>query len=246
MRVKQNNITKFVATFGVIAALFFLLLASPSSYAAQAVVYKEARPKHKLKKVLKDEVVPKQIPAKARIKPETIKPIKDKEIPKQDPAKAEKEKKYFYNPHGKIDPFAPFIIKDQESLKDYRFDASSGTKSKQLAQMENLLRKLRDPKTELQRIHISKLTLTAVIRGKSKNWAMVSDLKGRGYRLEKGTYIGKNGGVVDTIISEEKDTAFGKQSIRKVTIKEPFINRDQKIDYRFIDIEMPNRISAYK
>jgi hypothetical protein len=75
---------------------------------------------------------------------------------------------------------------------------------------------------------------------------MVSDQSGRGYRLEKGTYIGKKGGVVDKIISEEQMTSFGKQSVRKITIKEPYINRDQNLDYRIIEMEMPYNMSVYK
>ena len=220
-----------------------LFLASPS-HGAQAVIYKKARPKHEIKTAIKAKAAPKQVPPKASSKPDKLVQKKDKETPKKEKAK-DNEKNYFYNPHGKLDPFAPFIIKDQESLSEYRSSALRGEKSKQLAQMENILRKLREPKTELQRINISQLTLTAVIRGGNKNWAMVSDPKGRGYRLEKGTFIGKKGGVVEKITCEEKETAFGKQSIRKVTIKEPYI-RGQKIDYRLIDIEMPNRVSSYK
>lgn len=157
-----------------------------------------------------------------------------------------KEEKYFYRPLGKVDPFAPFIIKEEESPEDFGLDDLTRKKSKRLAAMDRLLKKLREPKTELQRIGISKLTLTAIIKGKSKTWAMVSDQKGRGYKLEKGTYIGKNGGIVDKIISEEKYTAFGRQSVRKITIKEPYVNREQNLDYRFIEMEMPYNMSVYK
>jgi Tfp pilus assembly protein PilP len=157
-----------------------------------------------------------------------------------------KEEQYFYKPLGKVDPFAPFIIQEEESREDFGVDDLTRKKTKQLAAMELLLKKLKEPKTELQRIGIPKLTLTAIIKGKTKTWAMVSDEKGRGYKLEKGTYIGTNGGVVDMIISEEQNTAFGRQSVRKITIKEPYINRDQKLDYRFIEMEMPYNISVYK
>lgn len=157
-----------------------------------------------------------------------------------------KEEAYFYKPAGKTDPFAPFIIKEEERREEFGLDSIARKKNKRLAAMERLLKKLKEPKTELQRIAISKLTLTAIIKGKTKNWAMVSDQQGRGYRLERGTYIGKNGGVVDSIICEEKDTSFGRQSVRKITIKEPYINRDEKLDYRFIEMEMPYNMSVYK
>lgn len=168
--------------------------------------------------------------------------IYKKARPQQDLAK---EKQYFYKPLGKIDPFAPFIIKEEGS-EDFGVDDLTRKKTKRLAAMERLLQKLKEPKTELQRIGLSKLTLTAIIKGKTKTWAMVSDENGRGYRLEKGTYIGKNGGVVDKIISEEQNTAFGRQSVRKITIKEPYITRDQKLDYKFIEMEMPYNMSVYK
>jgi Tfp pilus assembly protein PilP len=157
-----------------------------------------------------------------------------------------KEKQYFYSPLGKTDPFAPFIIKGEEGGEDFGVDDLTRKKTKRLAAMERLLQKLKEPKTELQRIGLSKLTLTAIIKGKTKTWAMVSDENGRGYRLEKGTYIGKNGGVVDKIISEEQNTAFGRQSVRKITIKEPYITRDQNLDYKFIEMEMPYNMSVYK
>ena len=164
--------------------------------------------------------------------------------PKQD---LTKEEPYFYKPVGKVDPFAPFIIKEEEGgLGEFGSDDLTRRKTKRLAAMERLLAKLKEPKTELQRIDLSKLTLTAIVKGKSKTWAMVSDENGRGYRLEKGTYIGKNGGVVEKIISEEQNTAFGKQSVRKITIKEPYINRDQNLDYKFIEMEMPYNMSVYK
>jgi Tfp pilus assembly protein PilP len=164
--------------------------------------------------------------------------------PQQDLTKEEQQ--YFYRPLGKVDPFAPFIIQEEESREDFGVDSLTRQKTKRLAAMESLLEKLKEPKTELQRIGIPKLTLTAIIKGKTKTWARVSDEKGRGYRLEKGTYIGKNGGVVDKIISEEQNTAFGRQSVRKITIKEPYINRDQNLDYRFIEMEMPYNMSVYK
>jgi Tfp pilus assembly protein PilP len=157
-----------------------------------------------------------------------------------------KEKQYFYRYLGKVDPFAPFIIKEEGGSKDFGVDDLTRKKTKRLAAMERLLQKLKEPKTELQRIGLSKLTLTAIIKGKTKTWAMVSDENGRGYRLEEGTYIGKNGGVVDKIISEEQNTAFGRQSVRKITIKEPYITRDQNLDYKFIEMEMPYNMSVYK
>ncbi len=81
--------------------------------------------------------------------------------------------------------------------------------------------------------------MTAVIRGESKVWAMVIDPKGKGYFLEKGTKIGMHSGVVDEIICEERETAFGVEIVRKVIIKVPYRDRNRKIIYRSVEMEMP-------
>jgi len=48
-----------------------------------------------------------------------------------------------------------------------------------------------------------------------------------------------NGGVVEDIISEERNTELGKQIIRKVIIKEPYLDQDGKIKYRRVELNMP-------
>jgi hypothetical protein len=61
----------------------------------------------------------------------------------------------------------------------------------------------------------------------------------KGYFLKKGTYIGTNGGVVEEIVNEEKVTDLGKQLVRKVIIKEPYLDENQKISYRQVELKMP-------
>ena len=100
-----------------------------------------------------------------------------------------------------------------------------------------------EPQTELERIELQKLTLTAVIKGKNKVWAMVIGPKGRGYFLEKGTKIGTHSGVVDEIVYDEKRTDFGVEIIRKVVIKIPYRNRNREIIYRSVEMEMPLKTS---
>ena len=74
-------------------------------------------------------------------------------------------------------------------------------------------------------------------------WAMVKDAAGTGYVVKKGTYMGTKGGVVEKIVRETKKTQFGRAVIRKLIIKEPYINEEGVIDYKLIEMEMEG--SAY-
>ncbi len=159
--------------------------------------------------------------------------------PEKDLTEKKEEAAYVYNPAGKTDPFAPFITKQEKSLKDFKSERGAEKGTRLSPEIRDLLNELKRPQTELQRIEISELTLTSIIKGKDKVWAMVSDSKGRGYMLEKGSFIGTQGGVVERIICEEKDTDFGMESIRKIIIKEPFINSDKNLEYKSIEMKMP-------
>jgi len=157
--------------------------------------------------------------------------------PEQDVAQKEEKPKYVYNPAGKTDPFISFLSKPR-----------SGGSGKNLSgrdtepQAEELIAS-KEPQTELEKIDLPKLTLTAVVKGKNKVWAMVIGPKGRGYFLEKGTKIGTHSGVVDEIVYDEKKTDFGVETIRKVIIKIPYRNRNKEIIYRSVEMEMPYRTS---
>lgn len=146
---------------------------------------------------------------------------------------------YVYTPEGKTDPFAAFIVKDGKSRGDLRLERGERLDKAELTRLQQILEKMREPKTELQRIDLGKLTLTSVIRTPDKILAMVSDSSGKGYVLEQGTSIGTNGGVVEAIVCQERRTLFGLETVRKVVVKEPFISPEQKIDYKSFDIEMP-------
>lgn len=155
----------------------------------------------------------------------------------KDDTKLERKEGYVYNPAGKTDPFQSFIVKSEKGKGG---GTSLSARDSEMKDAEEILSE--SPETELEKIEISKLTLTAVIKGKSKVWAMVTDLKGKGYFLEKGTKIGTQSGVVDEIICEEQHTAFGVQMVRKVIIKVPYRDRDRKIIYRSVEMEMPYAI----
>lgn len=153
--------------------------------------------------------------------------------------KKNEEAVYVYNPAGKTDPFEPFIAREEKGVKDFKTEKGGGKGTLLSPEIQALLNELKRPQTELQRIEISSLTLTSIIKGEEKVWAMVSDTKGRGYMVEKGSFIGTQGGVVERIICEEKETDFGFESIRKIIIKEPFINSDKKLEYKSIEMKMP-------
>jgi len=95
---------------------------------------------------------------------------------------------YSYNPTGKTDPFKSFIAEEEE--------------------LEG--KKLRKPKTYLETLDLSQLQLIAIIVGPKGRYAMVREAKGVGHVIRKGTAIGRNGGVVQSITEQE------------VTIREEF------------------------
>lgn len=159
--------------------------------------------------------------------------------PERDLTEKKEEAAYVYNPVGKTDPFAPFIVSAEQGLTGTQEKTAREGGSEWQSNMESILKDLKEPKTELQRIDISDLKLTSVIKGKDKAWAMVSDKEGRGYLIQKGTYIGTNGGIVDEIICEDKQTSFGIEAIRKITIKEPFFNQNKELDYKAVEMKMP-------
>ena len=83
---------------------------------------------------------------------------------------------YFYNPTGKTDPFKSFIAVPEET----------GSKTG-------------PPKTYLETLDLSQLQLIAIMVGPKGRYAMVREAKGLGHVIQKGTAIGRNGGVVESI-----------------------------------------------
>lgn len=91
---------------------------------------------------------------------------------------------YFYNPKGKIDPFAPFFEDERTSalLSD---------------QMRRSV-----PRTPLEKLDLSQLKLVGIILSESGNSAIVEESSGKGYIIDKGTYIGNNRGRVAQILKD--------------------------------------------
>ncbi|MFO7929920.1 MAG: pilus assembly protein PilP [Desulfosalsimonas sp.] len=117
----------------------------------------------------------------------------------------------YYTRKGRVDPFEPFIQRE---------GSENGEQQEQ--EVES-----REPQTPLEKIALSQLKLTAVLREPDRGSAigMVEDKDGRGYVVREGTYIGENGGQVEDvlrdriIIQEKYKDAFGKIAVREIEKK---------------------------
>ena len=114
-----------------------------------------------------------------------------------------------YNPAGKIDPFAP-LLKDEPD---------------KTLQTEKQKREKREPATPLERVDLSQLKLTAIIRTPSGFKAMVEESTGKGYIVGMGTYMGIHSGKVVNIlkdrvvVEEEVEDALGNVVSRNSELK---------------------------
>ena len=118
-------------------------------------------------------------------------------------------KERFYSRKGRIDPFEPFLRQPEPDVTP-----------EEQAQIER-----RVPRTPLEKIDLSQLSLTAVLRMPAKIQALVQDSSGKGYVVSEGTYVGNKGGQIskilrDRIVVEEKFLdVFGKVSVRERELK---------------------------
>ncbi|MCJ7685257.1 MAG: pilus assembly protein PilP [Desulfobacteraceae bacterium] len=154
-----------------------------------------------------------------------------------------------FDPDKIPDPFLSYLVKRgqqasakaederrkkleaEKDLKQQKLSAEERLKRQKLAAAERL-KALKEAKTELQKVSLSQLTLTAIVKAPDGAWAMVRDKSGRGFVLKKGTYIGTNGGVVSKIAITEK----------KIIIKEPYLEKDLHIKYKPVEMELPDRV----
>jgi len=113
-----------------------------------------------------------------------------------------------YDPTGRFDPFEPLFQQKTEE--------TAPTKGK---------RKKRAPQTPLERVALSQLKVTAIIRAPSGDRALVEDATGKGYVVKKGTYIGLNSGQVVEIdkdrilVEEEIEDIMGQVKINNAELK---------------------------
>jgi Tfp pilus assembly protein PilP len=114
-----------------------------------------------------------------------------------------------YNAKDRFDPFEP-LFKAQTT------DVAVSAKS---------LREKRAPQTPLERVALSQLKVTAIIRSPSGNRALVEDATGKGYVVHRGTYIGLNAGrVVDidksrVVVEEEIENLMGELTLQNAELK---------------------------
>lgn len=164
-------------------------------------------------------------------------PVQEAQAAEKGDATAAPPSDYVYDPQGKTDPFDPFIVKKSAQITQLE---KSSQYDQELQEVLEKLKALKQTRTELQTIPLAAVSLTSIIKTDEKVAAMVKGPKGgKGYLLKKGTYIGTNGGVVEKIIDEERMTDLGKQQIRKVVIKEPYLDDQRKISYRNVELKMP-------
>lgn len=118
-------------------------------------------------------------------------------------------KEQFYSRKGRIDPFEPFLRQPEPDVP-----------TEEQARLER-----RTPRTPLEKIDLSQLKLTAVLRTPTKTKALVQESSGKGYIVSEGTYIGNKGGQVSEIsknqimVEEKYLDVFGKVSVRERELK---------------------------
>jgi len=136
----------------------------------------------------------------------TIKPAPKAAAPGILLAKTAPAKVKPYNPVGKVDPFEPLFRRKEPAPSQ---------------PAATVKRKKRIPHTPLEKVDLSQLKLTGIIRSPEGNKALVEESSGKGYIITVGTYIGIHGGRVTKIlpdrvvVNEETENAFGK--IKEVT-----------------------------
>jgi len=124
-------------------------------------------------------------------------------------AKDEKGKEpatYSYDPTNKVDPFKSFIVVKKE------------------------LEEKRKPKTYLETLEISQLTLSAIVLTDKGNWALVRDSKGDGHTIKVGTPIGRKDGKVikilekEVVVRESYRDVRGRKETRDISIRLPSVD----------------------
>lgn len=110
-----------------------------------------------------------------------------------------------YDPKGKIDPFVPLVRDEPVNAKKESETAEGAAKGEK--------REKRIPQTPLEKIELTQLRLRAIILASSGNRALVEESSGKGYILTKGTYIGRNEGIVTKI---EKNKVIVEETIRSI------------------------------
>jgi len=134
----------------------------------------------------------------------------------------ESEKRELYSPSGKVDPFAPLFREETGTARPEPESAPQDTKDTD-AKKPGIRKRL--PQGPLEKVDLSQLKLVGIIRAESGNKAMVEEASGKGYIINRGTYIGINSGKVAeilrdrVIVEEEGEDPSGEMVIRKRELK---------------------------
>lgn len=150
----------------------------------------------------------------------------------------QKAGEYHINVNKLPDPFLSYFIRREQIATEEAEEArrkqqeAEARLERKKREVKKQLEELKKPRTELQTLGLSQLTLTAIVQSKTGDWALVRDPKGMGYILKKGTRIGTDGGVVSRIAINEK----------KVIIKEPYIEKEIEIKYKPVEMGLPDEL----
>jgi len=140
------------------------------------------------------------------------KPIQETKQPEAQPQevaptaeKATEETPYSYDPTNKVDPFKSFItIREELEEKEAR----------------------EKPRTYLETLDLSQLTISAIILAGAEHWALVRDSKGDGHVIKVGTPMGRRGGRVTEIL---EDKVVVRESFKDIRGREQTRDRILKV-----------------
>lgn len=132
--------------------------------------------------------------------------ISEKQKAEGEAAEEKAPEPYFYDPTNKVDPFKSFIIVRRELEEE---------KEKE------------EPRTYLETLDLSQLTVTAIAISKKNRWALVKDSKGEGHVIGIGTPIGRKRGQVvkilkqEVVVREHDKDYRGNEVINDISLKLP-------------------------
>ena len=151
-------------------------------------------------------------------KEEVFKDPKEREKPIKEEAKADrienKDRKgkgtsaYTYDPTNKADPSKSFIVVEEELEEEEE----------------------KKPKTYLETLDISQLTVAAIVLSSKGNWALVRDSKGDGHIIKVGTPMGRRRGRVirildkEVVVREYRKDFRGREIVRDISLRLPSID----------------------
>lgn len=158
---------------------------------------------------LSQEKITRKIPTESKISAEPSKKhAEEKQTNTKETEKVKTKTTYLYDPTNKIDPFKSFIM----VMKELEEKAQGR------------------PKTYLETLALSQLTVSAIVVASEGNWAMVRDSKGEGHIIKIGTLIGKKNGRVtkilekEIIVTEYYRNIRGRKITKKISMKLPEVD----------------------